>query len=364
MTDSIIEDSIVRFFAKALDREDCVIAENTGSLPSQWAMAVENGFTNLLSPEDHGGAGIDWADAFPLFWGLGYYRVPLPIAETVIANFVVATSGRQLETEAPIALADEIAAARMIVGADGVGVTLQGALSRMSWARAAEKILVGLPDGRIGIWNLKTPTVRIAEATDVTKLPSDTVIFEQARAELVFENPFSQVKLPLRHFGAIARSAMMVGASEFALEESVQYSLDRVQFGRSIGKNQALQQQLANMAGQVAVARHAAMLAFLHVNSWSDPAAHGDAITAACAKVLAGEAADTAATVAHQVHGALGFTYEHVLNFATRRLWAWREDHGTASWWARRIGDEVAAAGSGAFWPAMTHPNLYRGVNA
>lgn len=364
MSDSIIEDSIVRFFSKALDREDCVAAEASGLLPAQWSMAVENGFTNLLSPEEHGGSGISWAEAFPLFWGLGYYRVPLPIAETVISNFVLNAAGHSVDTPRPVALADEVAAGRLSVGAADGGVTLNGSLPRVSWARAADQILVGLPNGTIGLWSLGKACARIVETTDVTKLPSDTVIFQDARADVVFENPFVNVDLPLRHFGAIARSAMMVGAAEFALEESVQYALDRVQFGRAIGKNQAVQQQLAQMAGQVAVARHAAMIALAHVPSWSDPSARGDAISAGCAKVLAGEAADSATTVSHQVHGALGFTYEHILNFATRRLWTWREDHGTASWWARRLGGKVAAEGSSAFWPAVTHPDLYRGLEA
>ncbi|WP_309969415.1 acyl-CoA dehydrogenase [Variovorax guangxiensis] len=325
---------------------------------------MDNGFTNLLSPEEHGGAGIGWSDAFPLFWGIGYYRVPLPIAETVIANFILNSAGIDAGTTEPIAFADEVAAAKLVVRDSPEGVVLKGAVARVHWARAAEKVLVALPDGRLGLWKLNSPAISILERTDVTKLPSDTVVFEDAAADVVFDCPFANVELPLRHFGAIARSAMMVGAAEFALEESVQYALDRVQFGKPIGKNQALQQQLAHMAGQIAVARHAATLAFLHVPSWSDSHASGDAISAACAKVLAGEAADVSTTVAHQVHGALGFTYEHILNFATRRLWAWREDHGTASWWARRIGGTVARQGGDAFWPAMTDPKLYGGSTA
>jgi acyl-CoA dehydrogenase len=364
MSDSIIEDSIFRFFAKALDKETCIAAEKSGALPPQWALAVENGFTNLLAAEEHGGAGIGWDDAFPLFWGVGYYRVPLPIAETVLASYILSTAGFEAGTTQPLAIADEVASARLHVTSNNGRVSVRGTVDRVHWARAAEKLLMGLPDDRIGLWNLKMPAVRVVERNDVTNLPSDTVVLEDAEPELTFDNPFKNVKLPVRHFGAIGRSAMIVGAAEFALEESVQYALDRVQFGKPIGKNQAIQQQLANMAGQIAVARHAASLAFLHVPSWLEGQTAGDSISAGCAKLLAGEAADTATTVAHQVHGALGFTYEHILNFATRRLWAWREDHGTASWWARRIGGNVAQNGSGAFWPAMTDPSLYRGTSS
>jgi acyl-CoA dehydrogenase len=361
MSDSIIEDSIFRFFSKALDKTTCIEAERTGRLPAQWQLAVDNGFSNLLCSEEHGGAGIGWSDAFALFWGIGYYRVPLPLAETVIANHVLSIAGIDAGTDLPLAIVDEAVAAKLLARDTAGAVVLSGSAARVHWARAARKALVGLPDGRVGLWKLDGPDVRIVEGTDVTKLPSDTVVFEDAPAEFIFDSPFVNVQWPVRHFGAIARAAMIVGAAEFALEESVQYALDRVQFGRPIGKNQALQQQLAHMAGQIAVARHAASLAFMHVPCWQDGASPGDPISAACAKVLSGEAADVSASVAHQVHGALGFTYEHILNFATRRLWAWREDHGTASWWSRRIGGKVAQEGAAAFWPAMTDPRLYRG---
>lgn len=360
MSDSIIEDSIVRFLSKALDTADCVNAEKTGQLPEQWSLAVESGFTNLLSPESQGGADVSWSDAMPLFRGLGYYRVPLPLAETVIANFLINAGGHKVETTLPIALADEVTTTGLQFSSSGGAVTANGSLARVPWARASDLILVGMPDGRIGVWTLKTPGCEIVARVDVTKLPSDTVVFKGARAELVFDAPFPFVSQPARYLGALARSAMIVGAAEFALETSVQYALDRVQFGRPIGKNQAIQQQLAQMAGQIAVARHASELAFQNASSWTAPEQVGDSLSAGCAKVLAGEAADVATSVAHQVHGAIGFTYEYVLNFATRRMWVWREDHGTASWWARRIGGQVVKAGAQNFWPAMTRPALYR----
>jgi acyl-CoA dehydrogenase len=364
MSDSIIEDSIFRFFGKALDKKTCIEAERTGQLPEQWAPAVESGFSKLLSPESAGGVGLDWSSAFPLFWGIGYYRVPLPLAETVVASFVADTAGRPIETERPVALIDEVQASNLAIVDDGAKVRAKGTVARVHWARVSDSILIGLPNGRIGVWRLQSPNVRILERTDVTKLSSDTVVFEDALADAVFENPFPQIELPLRHFAAASRAAMIVGAAEFALQESVQYALDRVQFGRAIGKNQALQQQLAQMAGQIAVARHAATFAFQFLPSAELPKVGGDMAAVGCAKVLAGEAADIATNVAHQVHGALGFTYEHILNFATRRLWAWREDYGTASWWARRIGSQVVHAGADAFWPGMTNPERNQPLSA
>ena len=74
----------------------------------------------------------------------------------------------------------------------------------------------------------------------------------------------------------------------------------------------------------------------------------------AIAKVRAGEAAGAGAAIAHQVHGAMGFTYEHTLHHATRRLWSWREEFGNETVWATRLGRMVATQGADRLWPFIT----------
>ena len=74
----------------------------------------------------------------------------------------------------------------------------------------------------------------------------------------------------------------------------------------------------------------------------------------AVAKVRVGEAAGIAAGLVHQVHGAIGFTYEHSLHFATRRLWSWRAEFGGESGWAMELGRRVAARGADALWADLT----------
>jgi acyl-CoA dehydrogenase len=154
---------------------------------------------------------------------------------------------------------------------------------------------------------------------------------------------------------------MLVGALESALEQAVAYAGERVQFGKPIGKNQAIQQQLALMAGDVAAARVAALVAAADAPG-GEPA-HNSTAAAQCAatrfstavaKVRAGEAATRGAAIAHQVHGAIGFTHEHALHFATRRLWAWREEFGTDAQWAAELGRAAITARAAGFWPAMT----------
>jgi acyl-CoA dehydrogenase len=78
------------------------------------------------------------------------------------------------------------------------------------------------------------------------------------------------------------------------------------------------------------------------------------ALAVAAAKIRAGEAAGKVAEIAHQVHGAIGFTHEHSLHRLTRRLWSWRDEFGTESHWSRELGRAVMAAGVDALWPMIT----------
>ncbi len=122
---------------------------------------------------------------------------------------------------------------------------------------------------------------------------------------------------------------------------TTQYAQDRVQFGRPLGKFQAVQQNLAVLAGQAAAAVAAADLAAEAV------ADRVKFLPIAAAKARAGEAAGIAAAIAHQVHGAIGFTAEHDLHFLTRRLWSWRDEFGKDSAWNRLLGRHMAQAGRG-----------------
>jgi acyl-CoA dehydrogenase len=148
-------------------------------------------------------------------------------------------------------------------------------------------------------------------------------------------------------FGALIRAQQLAGAMERALDYALTYAQERKQFGRPIGKFQAIQHMLAEAAGQHAAATAAADLA---IDAW-DSDDFGFAV--AVAKARTGEAAGKVAEVAHQVHGAMGFTQEHPLHFATRRLWSWRDEFGADAYWQEQIGRQVCAAGGAALWPRL-----------
>jgi acyl-CoA dehydrogenase len=141
----------------------------------------------------------------------------------------------------------------------------------------------------------------------------------------------------------------MAAALERVLEWTVQYAGERHQFGRPLSKFQAIQQGLAEMAGEVVA-----------VNAVTDAAVQaverGEnvVLAAAAAKVRAGAAVEVVARMAHQVHGAIGFTDEHKLHHLTRRLWSWRDEAGTELHWSRVLGAGLVARGGDGLWAALT----------
>ena len=142
--------------------------------------------------------------------------------------------------------------------------------------------------------------------------------------------------------GALVRSVQMAGALETVLDLTVVYAAERQQFGVPLNRFQVIQQHIARLAAEVAEAGAAADAA----------AARRDELHVAAAKVRCGEAAGVGAALAHQVHGALGFTDEHRLQQYTRRLWSWRDDFGSEADWSIRLGRLLAELGPQAAWEA------------
>ena len=150
----------------------------------------------------------------------------------------------------------------------------------------------------------------------------------------------------------VMRSVQTAGALQAVLDFTVRYSNERVAFEKPIGKFQAVQHNLARLAGEVSAAMTAA-------HSAADAIARGaefdDAIflEATAAKIRSAEAAQEGAAIAHQVHGAIGFTNEHILHRYTLRMLAWRDDFGNESYWAVKLGNLVAAKGADGLWPML-----------
>ncbi len=141
----------------------------------------------------------------------------------------------------------------------------------------------------------------------------------------------------LAHAAALT-SALLGGAMQRTFEMALAQCNNRVQFGKSIGKFQAIQQQISLMAEHVLAASLAAESAF----RGDGPAP--SLLAAAVAKSRTSEAAGLVAATAHAVHGAIGMTDEFDLAIMTRRLHDWRMQYGAEMVWNRRIGAEVLAS--------------------
>jgi acyl-CoA dehydrogenase len=192
----------------------------------------------------------------------------------------------------------------------------------------------------------------VSEGTSLAGDALNAVRFDGVRPEAVKEAPPGLDAEALMLMGAATRAMQMAGALEAILDLAVAYANERVAFGRPIAKFQAVQHNLARLAGEAAAAIAAA-------GSAADAIAtatrfdEGLFLEAASAKIRVGEAAGEGAAIAHQVLGAIGFTREHVLHRFTRRLWAWRDDFGSESAWAVKLGQLVAAKGADALWPML-----------
>jgi len=365
MSDDIglIEQSAQRLYSEQVDKAARERVENGAFDARLWQLAVDNGFTLALASEAVGGVGETWSAAAPILLGIGYWQVPLPLAETMVAHLLLSLAGLEAP-DGPIALIEQGCGNALRASSSGPTLRLDGTVAHVAWARHAPTALVSLSDRRLALVDLHDPgAVRCEPQIDHARMPSDTVVFNSAACRAQATNPLALAQ-PLWTLGALARSLMMVGALESLLEQSVRYATERVQFGKPIGKYQAIQQQLALMAGDTAAARVAALAAAADAPSAMQPDAPTAAFSIAAAKVRAGEAATRATGIAHQVHGAIGFTREHSLHFATRRLWAWREQFGSDAWWAERLGRAAIAGGAAAFWPSLTRRCFEHGFDA
>lgn len=350
MSNDFINDAAQKLFANEVDKGLIETVEKGVFPQALWEQVLESGFTQLFCKEVDDGIEATWEDAYPIFYHLGYSQVPLPVAETAIARLILSAAGHNLDTQHPISIASQ---AQTTLRRDSAGL-LHGEILSTKWAQHAQWCMVTLSQYEIALFNLSAAGVQVQAGMDTSNMPSDRVVLDHVQPQAIVANPFSNLEDAIQTCGACARAVMMVGALEFALDQSVQYAKDRVQFGKPIGKNQAIQQQLALMAGEVAVARAAAYMACKDMPHVNRPISAQAQFSVAAAKVCTGDAVTNGTSIAHQVHGAIGFTYEHALNFATRRLWAWRGEFGNATAWARMIGQAYAKQPSTQFWHHLT----------
>jgi len=315
------------------DTADKVFAGLSGEFAADWRAVADAGLAAVMVPETRGGFGGGFEDAHVILHAAGRHAAPLPIAEAILAARLLAESG--LAVDGSLTLAKDAEGGLEHGRFTG---TLSGVACGEDCARA-----VAIIDGQVVALACGEAEV-IERHCDPADTPYLTLRFAGAPAAAA---PTAWTAHRLFHAMALARASQIGGAITAALELAAAHVNQREQFGRPLSKFQAIQQQMAVLAEEDAAANAAARAA-------ARAADEGDAdFPVACAKLRANRAAGEAASIAHQVHGAIGFTREYGLQRFTRRLWAWRSEYGNERHWANLLGGQAARRGADGFWPAL-----------
>jgi len=236
------------------------------------------------------------------------------------------------------------------IGADG---KLSGRVAGIPFAQDCAHIAILAGDGKSRVIALvDVEDCRLSDGRNLAGDGSHVVTLDRVQPRRSAPAPAGFDETSLLLMGAAMRGVQIAGGLEAILSLCVAYANERVAFERPIGKFQAVQQNLARLAGEVAAALAVS-------GSAADAIAQAETfdeavfLEAASAKIRIGEAAAEGASVAHQVFGAIGFTQEHVLHRFTLRLLSWRDDFGDESYWAAELGRRVAARGADEFWPLV-----------
>jgi acyl-CoA dehydrogenase len=307
-----------------------------------WAVLEQTGLVRLTLPEAAGGSGGSHDDATAVLGAVGAYGARVPLAETDVAAWSLHAAGIAVP-EGPLAVAPPPAELYL----DGDRGT--GTLRAVPHGRSVAGVVV-VADAQVVLVDPAAEGITVTPGTNLAEEPRDTLVLEGAPI-VVADAADTVAELVLR--AALGRAQLLAGAARGALAMTVRYVGERVQFGRPIGRFQAVQQQLAICAAEVAAARAAAGSAARTADA-DGFGADSTALAVAAAKARTGEAAGAVARIAHQLHGAIGFTREHDLRLTTTRLWAWREEDGTEAHWQRVLGDRALAAGPDGLWPLLT----------
>jgi len=346
---SIVAGTAARIFADLADPQTVNRAKNGAWKDPLWQALADAGLSLAWVPEELGGAGASIADGFAILGVAGRFAPAVPLAETLAAGWLLAQAGLTAPA-APMTVAPARPHDRIALDADG---RLSGRATAVPFAQdcrhiavlaeASERTVIALADAG---------DCRLSEAHNLAGDPVNAVTFERVKPAHSAPAPRNFDRSSLMLMGAAIRSVETAGALEALLPLCVGYANERVAFERRIGKFQAVQQNLARLAGEVAAALAVA-------GSAADAVAHADAfdeaifLEVASAKIRTAEAAAEGAAIAHQVFGAMGFTQEHVLHRFTLRLLSWRDDFGHESHWAAELGRRVARRGAEEFWPLV-----------
>ncbi len=314
-----------------------------------WTALADNGLPLSWVTEELGGSGASLAEGFDVVLAAGRHAIAVPLVETMLAGWLLSQAGihsPQLGmTVVPASPRD-----RIVLNADG---TLSGRARSVPFASEAGHLAIIANSSKECVVALvEASFCRIDSGENIGSDASNNVTLNNVKPIAAMPAPKNFSINSLMLMGATVRSLQIAGALETMLDISVKYSSERVAFEKKIAKFQAIQHNLAKLAGEVAAAVTAAGSA---ADTIASQRTSEDAILleAASAKIRCAEAAEKGTAIAHQVHGAIGFSMEHILHRYTLRALAWRDDFGHETYWATELGKSIAAHGADELWPLI-----------
>ncbi|MGW0021443.1 acyl-CoA dehydrogenase family protein [Rhodococcus sp. NPDC003382] len=289
-------------------------------------LAVDVGGAALALPEDIGGAGASWRETAVVLEELGRSIVPVPYLGSAVVATVYTQQIGATDLLTKMAAGETIAAVAVSAGAPWFRVqestvtatdsTLTGTVATVADASAADTLLVPVGEDTYLV-EVAAPGVRCTPVVSLDETrPLVDIEFDSAPAQrLESSRPAGAATAAALRAGAALLASEQLGLAEHCLAATVEYLGVRRQFGRILGSYQALKHRLADLWVQINQARAAARYAADCLAAGSDDLD----VAAAVAHSWCSEVAVRAAEEYVQLHGGIGFTWEHPAHLYLKR---------------------------------------------
>ncbi len=353
--------STAREFLAARYRSERIrelVGSEAGFEQSDWEEMAELGWPGLALPEEWGGQGLGIVDLAVVFEEMGYALAPSPLLSTTVAGLALAANGSEEQKERwlrPLASGDargtlalfdagssaSIGRFEMEAKPDGDGIVLDGEKALVMDASTADFFLVATSDGRRHLVERGAEGVSVGaeESIDLTRR-LHSVRFDAVKVGSgATLNGGQEDYLPVLWRACVAIAAESTGIAQRTMEMAIEYAKDRQQFGRPIGAYQAVSHRCAQMLLETENSRSA-----VYGAAWAaDAEPESLPLAASMAKAYASDAGWRVPDASIQVHGGIGFTWEHDLHFFLKRGRANAATFGDARWHRERVADAVLA---------------------
>jgi alkylation response protein AidB-like acyl-CoA dehydrogenase len=345
------------------DRMREIAGSDDGTDAQGWTEMAELGWAGLALPEEWGGQGLGVVDLAVLFEEMGYALAPSPLFSNTVVGLALAQGASDEQKERwlrPLAEGTARGTQAMVdagstgtpgaypmkAEADGDGIVLNGKKELVADAAGAAFFLVATSDGRRHIVPADAAGVSVSPeiSIDTTRRLS-TVNFDGVRVSADQTLPGHGAEWERVYLiGAVALAAESTGVAQRTLEMAVAYAKDREQFGRPIGAYQAVSHRCAQMLLETENSRSA-----VYGAAWAADADPGALpLSASMAKAYASDAGWRVPDASIQVHGGIGFTWEHDLHFFLKRGRANASMYGDARWHREQVAKKVLAGAAAA----------------